>query len=729
MKKMLVFVLALCVVMQGTMLSGMNVFADTPDYTNGDLTYSINPDTDGSAKTAAVTGYKDRAAAMAASHTVTIPRMVTLDENGVYDPQGTAYTITGIGAEAFGHLTSADRNITLTKVSIPDSVTAIGDAAFGYCGQITGLTTVSIVSENGETDDNRILPPHLTTLGTKAFKSCEILESNEVVIPGSLKVVPDEAFYSDFRISKIKIEEGVERLQNQSFFYVGYNNTTPWTLEIPSTVNYMNVSNFGRMKSVSKVVFNSEEIEFSGNATTNGVNSWGTDSGGGFFGGLNMNGGFVTFYSEYINVLQALQRKLAGNFTATKAATFLNENFVLGTPEDAEQEEIEVTTAEGFKFKTKLRVAYNSNDSSKVEFNGILLGRVDDDTAETYAYDDSNGLHFTLEGNEHTIKASAVADNAFALVDETTYSDNTKLTGFHASGALTSIGSYAFAKCKGLTANIGMGNYLQSIGERAFWECSNIPEITLEDSVSSIGARAFESMSHLKNIHFGTGVTSIPATCVKNSYMPFLIIPAGVTKISGTFCEGAKKLRYVIYEGNALPSGWKPGASQIGEQLKEDSYVYVKQEALEKWNTANSESLANNDLLAEGKNGNKVYLKVLGNTPIVDYLSAADYYREAFIYNPTSAHINATYLLADYGTNLLDSQLNEIYLAEVTVPAAADVQNAKKEVIGSKGGLYLKDVGIAPAAGSGSTHTNIRSFLWDSASLAPLVESVPRKPW
>jgi hypothetical protein len=87
---------------------------------------------------------------------ITIPSTVNYE--------GTTYNVTGIGVEAFWGMTK------LTSIDIPNSVTSIGDRAFGKCG----FTTL-------------ILPTSLTSIGTYAFENCNKLQS--ITIPKSVSYI------------------------------------------------------------------------------------------------------------------------------------------------------------------------------------------------------------------------------------------------------------------------------------------------------------------------------------------------------------------------------------------------------------------------------------------------------------------------------------------------------------------------------------------------------------
>ena len=90
-------------------------------------------------------------------------------------------SVTSIGNDAFSNCTS------LTNVTIPDSVTSIGGTAFANC---TSLTNISI-------------PDSVTSIGESAFSYCTNLTN--VTIPDSVTSIGDNTFYSCFNLTSVTL--------------------------------------------------------------------------------------------------------------------------------------------------------------------------------------------------------------------------------------------------------------------------------------------------------------------------------------------------------------------------------------------------------------------------------------------------------------------------------------------------------------------------------------------
>lgn len=157
----------LAVAMLLTLLPAAAFAAPAPE---SDFEYGVDKDT------ATITKYKG------AGGTVEIP--ATLG----------GYPVTGIKMQAFIECTS------LKSVSMPESMTWIGDSAFAGC---TGLEQVEI-------------SPNLTAIGPNSFYSCNGLTS--VVVPDKVTSIGSLAFFGCLKLESITIPASVTTLDSTFVF-------------------------------------------------------------------------------------------------------------------------------------------------------------------------------------------------------------------------------------------------------------------------------------------------------------------------------------------------------------------------------------------------------------------------------------------------------------------------------------------------------------------------------
>ena len=121
--------------------------------------------------------------------TANIPETVTY--------QGTTYSVTSIGDDAFYNPLS--NCSSLTSVTIPNSVTSIGNSAFEGCCSLTSVT----------------IPNSVTSIGNSAFNDCDSLTS--VTIPNSVTSIGDAAFEGCSSLTSVTIPNSVTSIGNWAF--------------------------------------------------------------------------------------------------------------------------------------------------------------------------------------------------------------------------------------------------------------------------------------------------------------------------------------------------------------------------------------------------------------------------------------------------------------------------------------------------------------------------------
>ena len=119
--------------------------------------------------------------------------------------------------------------------------------------------------------------------------------------------------------------------------------------------------------------------------------------------------------------------------------------------------------------------------------------------------------------------------------------------------SVTSIGSYVFYYCSGLTS-VTIPNSVTSIGSLAFYSCKGLTSVTIPNSVTSIGSDAFYGCSGLTSVTIPNSVTSIGDYAFDNcSGLTSVTIPNSVTSIGRDAFSGCSGLTSVTI-GNSVMS-------------------------------------------------------------------------------------------------------------------------------------------------------------------------------
>ena len=121
--------------------------------------------------------------------------------------------------------------------------------------------------------------------------------------------------------------------------------------------------------------------------------------------------------------------------------------------------------------------------------------------------------------------------------------------------SVTSIGEQAFGYCSRLKS-ITIPDSVTSIGERAFWGCSGLSSIMIPDSVTSIGERAFWDCSSLSSITIPDSVTSIGEEAFWYcSGLSSITISDSVTSIEYRTFEGCSSLSSITIPASVTSIG------------------------------------------------------------------------------------------------------------------------------------------------------------------------------
>ena len=213
--------------------------------------------------------------------------------------------------------------------------------------------------------------------------------------------------------------------------------------------------------------------------------------------------------------------------------------YVKVTAEDGSVSWIEI---EGTINGTEIEI-YKRDGESAIDYN--TMGSID--LNEVWSLSDGKGTQYQVTSigsfafYECRGLTSITIPNSVTSIGDYAFDGCRDLTSIDVPNSVTSIGIGAFSYCSSLTS-VTIGNSVTSIGESAFGCCTGLTSIEIPSSVTSIGVGAFSSCFGLTSITIPNSVTSIGKSAFYRCFgLTSIEIPSSVTNIEDcTFfdCSG-----------------------------------------------------------------------------------------------------------------------------------------------------------------------------------------------
>ncbi len=495
----------------------------------------------------------------------------------IEDDWGNQYTVTSIASYALSWY-------EISSLSIPDSVTDIGEGAFSYC---ENLETVTI----GEGVNN---------IWNNAFEGCTSLTS--VTIPYNVFYIGDYAFFNCSSLEFASIgnrvfyigESAFEGCENLSFIIFNYTSSSVYddnynSHEIEIGANSFmcadSMACYFENEGIMNYVLNnygsafSDTSDFQLNRFTTYITADGVEC-------SSSNYDFSISYKLLSSQTCTIEVVMRGNSSATSIIIpeMVSDNsFIVEEISMRYRAEIGVfyhsyvtniilpdtlkrIVGSAFYASDNLETITIGSGLTSIQgahaFRACPLTTINV-SADNPNFKDIDGVMYSKDGK--TIVAYprgrdattyAIEPNSTAIGDYAFRYCN-RLTSIEIPDSVTSIGDCAFDSCTSLTS-IKIPDKVTSIGDGTFNYCSDLTSITIPNSVISIGDSAFDSCSGLTSITIPDSVTSIGGTAFSScSGLTSITIPDSVVQIGDYVFPNCSNLRTVTIGKNVATMGYQ----------------------------------------------------------------------------------------------------------------------------------------------------------------------------
>ena len=238
------------------------------------------------------------------------------------------------------------------------------------------------------------------------------------------------------------------------------------------------------------------------------------------------------------------------------SATEVTETNGLAVFENVPVGEVDVTI-EGDNIQTKNFTVTVEEDTVTATSEIVIFNLVESPVTDfTWTTSDGEATVVSYIGNSlNVIVPSTYMGLSVTTIGDAAFYGCSDLTSVVIPNSVTTIGSYAFTSCFSLTS-VTIPNSVTTIGDAAFENCSSLTSITIPNNVTTIGYNAFRYCTSLTSVVIPNSVTTIGSSAFNNcSSLTSVTIPNSVTTIGGSVFMGCSSLTSVVIPNSVTSIG------------------------------------------------------------------------------------------------------------------------------------------------------------------------------
>ena len=441
-------------------------------------------------------------------------------------------TVTQIGERAFENASA------LPSITLPSGLTVLSTHTFNFCSSLKSVTLPQNLNTIGEGAfmrctvlDSITLPASLLYIGSWAFYLCDSL--SYIVIPDKTLAIGEYAFYQCGNLKSVTFGQKLKALPTSSFAQCDLR-----AINIPDNITSLGEGVFENNGKLRSVRFSSALTEIPENAFyyCRSLDSVYLPS------GVTSIGKWAFAYCDSLYVISIPQSMTSINSEAFKGSKSLY-NVLLNAPQ---------------LFNVEGGLSSSFGKQVKRYVLGDAFTTINDD-----AFAGCDSLQEVEFGpNVTTIGKRAFANlpnlrtiilpDAITTIDEGTFA-NSNLESITIGPNITSIAADAFSGCTNLKTVIINST---AIFNQTFTESRSLKDIfgeqvttyVLGDSITTIGGYTFAGCANLTNVIIGKNVKTIQNYAFRNwTGCTSITIPEQIEKIGGYVFYGCTNLRTVYW--------------------------------------------------------------------------------------------------------------------------------------------------------------------------------------